>query len=256
MSSARSSLIVAFAVLFLLPAISRAQDPAPGTGLPPTAAPIQDPSSEPAPDEPHKHILGIIPNYRTAPLPVPYVPLRAKEKFNVAIDDATDRGTFALAALFAGEAQWTKAEPSFGRGVPAYARYYGASLADWVVGDVMTEGVYPTILHQDPRYFRRGHGNGWARLGYAVGQIFRTHSDSGGMQVNVSEIVGNATAAAIANAYYPDNRTLSANASKLGIQIAVDMVSNILKEFSPDLDRALSRHPPPPDGTSGHTPRP
>jgi hypothetical protein len=61
------------------------------------------------------------------------------------------------------------------------------------------------------------------------------------MQFNVSEVAGNATAVAIGNAYYPDNRTLSSNVSKLGIQLAVDTVSNILKEFSPDLDRLFSR---------------
>ena len=38
-----------------------------------------------------------------------------------------------------------------------------------------------------------------------------------------------------------DNRTLSSNVTKLSLQIGVDMASNILKEFSPDLDRFFSR---------------
>jgi len=105
----------------------------------------------------------------------------------------------------------------------------------------MTEAFYPIILHQDPRYFRRGEGSGWSRLKYAVGQIFWTHTDSGGTQFNFSEIVGNSTAVAISNIYYPDNRTVGNGASKLAVQIGVDMAANILKEFSPDLDRALSR---------------
>jgi hypothetical protein len=197
-----------------------------------------------------KRIFGIIPNYRTSPTLTDYQPLTAKEKFKVALDDSLDPGTFVLAALFAGEAQLTHAAPSFGHGVSAYSRYYAASLTDFVVGDLMTEAVYPAALRQDPRYFRRGTGGGWARLGYAVGQIFWTHTDSGGTQFNFSEIVGNATAVGISNAYYPDNRTVSGNASKLSIQIGVDVVSNILKEFSPDLERVFSRPhagaPPPP----------
>ena len=44
--------------------------------------------------------------------------------------------------------------------------------ADYVIGDYMTEAVLPIVLHQDPRYFRRGTGNGWLRLDKAVGQIF------------------------------------------------------------------------------------
>jgi hypothetical protein len=105
----------------------------------------------------------------------------------------------------------------------------------------MTEAIYPTLLHQDPRYFRRGTGSGLSRLGYAMGQIFWTHKDSGGTQFNYSEVLGNSTAVAISNAYYPDNRTASDAVSKLGIQLSVDMASNVLKEFWPDVERKLNR---------------
>ena len=40
---------------------------------------------------------------------------------------------------------------------------------------------------------------------------------------------------------YPDNRNASDAATKLGIQIGVDIAANILKEFSPELNRLLSR---------------
>ncbi len=59
-----------------------------------------------------------------------------------------------------------------GSGAGAYARYYPAALSDLVLGDLMREAIFPVALHQDPRYFRRGTGSGWSRLGYAVGQIF------------------------------------------------------------------------------------
>jgi len=38
------------------------------------------------------------------------------------------------------------------------------SFADFAIGDYMTEAIYPSLLHQDPRYFRRGTGTGWSRL--------------------------------------------------------------------------------------------
>jgi hypothetical protein len=105
----------------------------------------------------------------------------------------------------------------------------------------MTEAIYPTILHQDPRYFRKGAGSGWSRLAYVIGQTFWTHKDSGGTQFNLSEIVGNSTAVAISNAYYPDHHTVSNAISQLGIQIGVDTAANIAKEFWPDLERRFSR---------------
>jgi hypothetical protein len=109
-----------------------------------------------------------------------------------------------------------------------------------MIGDFMTEGVYPWMFHQDPRYFRRGTGSKWSRLGYAMSQIFVTHGDNRRTQFNVSEIGGNATAVAISTAYNPDNRTASDAAAKLGIQLGFDMAGNILKEFAPDLCRKCS----------------
>ncbi|MGA2595606.1 MAG: hypothetical protein ABSH09_01210 [Bryobacteraceae bacterium] len=188
-----------------------------------------------------KRIFGFIPNYRTSPSLVNYEPLTTSQKFKLATQDSFDRGTFVLAGAFAGEAQLTNADRSFGQGAAGYGRYYGTSLADWVIGDYMTEAVFPTLLHQDPRYFRRGTGSKWSRLRYAVGQIFWTHTDSGGTQFNYSEILGNSAAVAISNAYYPDNRTASNAVSKLGTQVGVDMASNVLKEFSPDIYRMFSR---------------
>ena len=191
-----------------------------------------------------KRLLGIIPNYRTSPSLRNYKPLTPGEKFKIASQDSFDRGTVGLAALFGAESQLTNANRSFGQGGLGFGRYLGAAYGDFVIGDYMTEGIFPTLLHQDPRYFRRGTGSGWSRLGYAMGQIFWTHRDSGGTQFNYSEVIGNSTAVAISNAYYADNRTAGHATSKLGTQLGVDMASNILKEFWPDLERKFKRKHP------------
>lgn len=188
-----------------------------------------------------KRILGIIPNYRTSPSLTNYKPISAREKFVIATQDSFDRGTVILAAAFAGEAQLTNANRAFGQGAAGYGRYLGTSYADFVIGNYMTEAIFPAILHQDPRYFRRGTGSGWSRLRYAIGQTFWTHSDSGRMQFNYSEIIGNSTAVAISNAYYQDNRDAADALTKLGTQIGVDLAANVLKEFSSDLNRKFFR---------------
>src|SRR2546430_1113434 len=106
---------------------------------------------------------------------------------------------------------------------------------------MMTEGVLPSILHQDPRYFRLGEGSKKARLGHSVKQIFWTRTDSGGSQFNYSEVLGNSAAVAISTSYYPENRNAHDATVKLGTQIGIDLASNILKEFGPDLTRLLTR---------------
>jgi len=193
------------------------------------------------PDESNsKRIFWIIPNFRTSATLQPYKPIAPAEKFKIAREDAFDRGTVALALLFGGEAQLSNSNPSFGQGVKGFAHYFGTSYADYVIGDYMTEGIYPTILHQDPRYFRRGKGSVLSRLAYSAGQIFLTHGDSGSTQFNFSEVMGNSTAVAISMAYYPENRDVGDAVSKLGTQLGVDMASNILKEFAPDIRRKFS----------------
>jgi hypothetical protein len=222
---------LAAATLFAVSSLGQAEPPVGGQ----TSDHVKPPELK------DKRILWIIPNYRTFPSLTDYKPITPKEKFKIATDDAFDRGTVVLAAGFAGVGQLNNSDPSFGQGVKGYSCYFGTAYADLVIGDYMTEAIYPSLLHQDPRYFRRGTGSGWSRLGYAVGQIFWTHKDSGGTQFNYSEIVGNSTAVAISTAYYPDGRNVSSALSELGIQIGVDMAGNVLKEFWPDLHRKLSR---------------
>jgi hypothetical protein len=192
------------------------------------------------PEPESKRIFGIVPNYRTAPSLDNFEPLTPREKFKIASQDAFDRGTFVLAAFFAGEGQLTNSNRSFGQGAAGFGKYYGTAYGDFAIGDFMTEGVFPSVLHQDPRYFRRSTGSNWSRLGYAAGQIFWTHTDTGATQFNFSEVLGNSTAVAISNAYYSDNRTASNAVSQLSLQLGVDAAANILKEFWPDFERKLS----------------
>lgn len=192
---------------------------------------------------PSKHVLFFIPNFRTSPSLENYAPITASQKFKVASEDTFDRGTVALSAIFAGESQLSNSNRSFGQGTAGAAQYLGAAYADFAIGNFMTEGVFPTILHQDPRYFRRGTGSGWSRLGYSLGQIFITHGDSGRTQFNFSEVIGNSTAVAISEAYYRDNRTAKDAGSELALQLGVDMFGNVLKEFWPDMERKFRRKP-------------
>src|SRR5579863_4873572 len=70
--------------------------------------------------KPAQHILWIIPNFRTSPELKEYKPLAPREKFRIAVQDTFDRGTIALAGVFAAESQLSKSNPSFGEGAEGY----------------------------------------------------------------------------------------------------------------------------------------
>jgi hypothetical protein len=204
-----------------------------------------DPETKPVLEQapPDKRILGVLPNYRTANESAVYTPITVKQKFTIASKDSFDYPLLTLGAAIAGMGQLTNDNPSFGQGMAGYARRFGTSYADQAIGNMMTEAIFPSFLHEDPRYFRRGTGTKWSRTFYAATRVFVTHTDTGSLRFNYSEVLGNAAAVAISNSYYPDNRTVSANVEKLGQQIGIDAASQVLKEFWPDIKRKFfQRH--------------
>ena len=72
--------------------------------------------------------------------------------------------TGAFAMMYQAENQ----NAAFGQGLQGYAKRYGGSFGDQVIGNTMTEGFLPVLLHEDPRYFRAGSGATGARLKSAV----------------------------------------------------------------------------------------
>lgn len=202
------------------------------------SAPEAIPSAQPQPTG-SKRIFGVLPNYRTAEHAEQDTTLNASQKLYVARKDSFDYPLVALSAGLAGLSQITDQQPSFGQGVKGYGHRLATNYADQTVSTLFTEGLFPALLHEDPRYFRRAEGNAWSRAWYAASRVFVTHKDGGAPRFNYSEWLGNASAVAISNAYYPDNRKLGDNGIKLLEMVGTDAASQVLREFWPDLKRKL-----------------
>ena len=103
--------------------------------------------------------------------------------------------------------------------------------------------IFPSLLHQDPRYFQSGQGRVKRQILYAVVRIFVTRSDSGQSQPNYSEFLGSSTAAVISTyLYHPkEDRDLSTAASVWASEVGFDTLNNLIKEFWPDIRRKLHR---------------
>ena len=226
--------------LAMLPAVGFAQssDSNEVTAPEATAAP-------PVPSEQiDKRIFGVLPNYRTADGSAPFVPITAKRKFIIASKDSFDYPVYLTSAAFAGLYQLENQNPSFGQGVKGYAKRLASSYADQAIGNLMTEAIFPSLLREDPRYFRIGSSGGstWHRMGYALTRVFVVRTDKGKWDFNYSEWLGNGATVAISNLYYPaDTRDVADNVQKLGIQVGTDAFSQVLKEFWPDIKRKLTK---------------
>jgi hypothetical protein len=222
---------------FVLTGMAMAQGDSPGSSAPAAVAPAAEAPATPV----DKRIFGVLPNYRTAEASIPFVPLSARQKMTIACKDSFDGPVYPTAAAFAALYQLENQNPSFGQGMAGYAKRFAAAYGDQMIGNMMTEGIVPSLLHQDPRYFRLGEGSVRSRAWYAATRIFVARTDSGRNTFNFAEWGGNATAVALSNAWYPDTRTVSDNVQKLLIQCATDAFSQVLKEFWPDVKRHFKK---------------
>jgi hypothetical protein len=184
-----------------------------------------------------KRAFGVLPNYRTVEGSIPFSPLTTRQKFTIATKDTIDGPSYILAGIFSGISQMTNAHPSFGQGLEGYMHRYGTAIADQDIGNFMTEAIMPTLLHEDPRYFRNGQGSVAHRIGYAVSRVAVAKTDKGNATFNFSEFLGNGVTGAIGNAYYPDEVGFGDTMQRMFTQIGTDSISNVLKEFWPDIKR-------------------
>lgn len=185
-------------------------------------------------------IFSVLPNYVTLEGANNVPPLQTGQKFRLATAGVFDWGAFAFNGLLAGISQARNDPEAWGQGWGAYAKRYSASFADNSIGTYMTTAIYPSLLHEDPRYYQMRNGKFFHRFGYGLSRLFVTRTDSGSTRYNYSESVGNASAAAISNFYHPaDDRTAARNAKTFAFLILYDGLGNELKEFWPDIRRKV-----------------
>lgn len=205
-----------------------AQQPAPDLSQAPTARETQAKSSKPEKSMPKGLIVE-------DPLSHP-PPMTAKQKFEATLDKTFDPFEFSWVAVIAGVQQARNEPRSWGQGWGAYGKRYAASFADQADFNIMVDAVLPSLLKDDPRYFRMGQGGVFKRSGYAITRILVTRTDSGNKTFNFPEIAGSGISSGIANAYYPSEyRTLSKNLSRWGLWLGEDAALNLFKEFWPDV---------------------
>jgi hypothetical protein len=187
-------------------------------------------------------IFEVLPNYGTVENADALPPISSGQKFRLATAGIFDWAAYPFNATLAGVAQANNSPKSWGQGWGAYGQRFSASFADNSIGTYMTTAIFPSMLHEDPRYYQMGRGSFSRRAYHAINRLFVTRTDSGESRFNYSESVGNAVAAGFSNVYHaPEDRTAARNATTFGFLIMYDGLSNELKEFWPDIRRKVFR---------------
>jgi len=167
-------------------------------------------------------------------------PLSPREKFAFATSDAFSFSSAFFTAASAGLNHVEQTYPEFHQGAEGYGRYYWHAYADQAVDSYVKDFLLPTILHEDPRYYRLGSGGFLKRTGNAFGHVVITRSDSAQTRFNTAQIVGSGISVSMETLYYPGReRSGEVVARNWALDLLGAGLLNGYKEFSPEIQRAL-----------------
>lgn len=196
-----------------------------------------------------QRVLGILPMFNTSYVN-DAVSLTAKQKMKLAFRTAIDPVTFAVTGIVAGFGELSGGDDNnngFGWGPAGYGKRWGAAYLDSFNGTMIGNGILPSILHQDPRYFRLGHGSTMHRFLYAAATtVICKHDNTRRWEPNYSNVGGNLIAGYISNFYYPssDRNGWEQTISSGMIVTAEGAIGGVFQEFWPDISRKLFHKDP------------
>jgi hypothetical protein len=178
-----------------------------------------------------QRVLGVLPNFYSvydwnAP------PLGTREKYKLAIRDVTDPAMFIGDGVLAAIEQEFNDIPAYGQGLKGYAKRFGAAYANDSIDRVLSAAIFPSIFHQDPRFFYKDGGSTVSRGIYAVSATVMTRTDDGHHRPNYSRLLGSFASGALSNLYTPAaNRGVSVTLINGMINLVGNAGNNLLREF-------------------------
>jgi hypothetical protein len=181
--------------------------------------------------EEKQRFIGVIPNFYISYVHDP-APMTTKQKFSLASHDTFDPVSLIGVGLTAGIEQANNTYAGYGQGATGYGKRFAAKFGDGRTNDFLSHAVFPSLFHQDPRYFYQGTGSVKSRMLHAASFAIITRSDSGRTIPNYSYFLGDIGSGALSNLYYPHaDRGIGLVFTNAAIGIAGKAGGTIIREF-------------------------
>jgi hypothetical protein len=166
--------------------------------------------------------------------------LSAKEKFHVFVAHTYSPRTFANAGIDAIKDKVQSDDREYETGSMGFGQHYGIELATGETDVFFERFLVPTLLKQDPRYFRNPELPFFRRALYSMSRVLITRADNGRDTFNASRILGGAASQALSDLYVPGERQgLDPIRERLTFDLLRDAGMNLFHEFWPDLRRKV-----------------
>lgn len=147
---------------------------------------------------------------------------------------------YLKAGFSAGIDQWKDKPSEWEQGASGYGKRFANILGQYSIQRTVTFSL-GSVLHEDNRYFNSGKKRLWSRTVYAVASGILARHDDGSRHVSVSQLGGVAAGAFLSRLWQPPSQHSPADgAVSFGITMASNMGFSVVKEFLPDLGRAIT----------------
>ncbi len=166
-------------------------------------------------------------------------PLTQKERAEAYAKGLFSPFHFVTAAGSAAISQWKDVPPAWGQGAEGFGLRFGNYFAKQTIQRTLRWGG-EAALHEDNRYFGSGKHGVWARTKYAVVSSVLARHDDGKQYFSFSQLGSTAGASFLSRTWQPSTDNSAADGARsFGISMGTNAGLNVLREFLPDMMRAI-----------------
>jgi hypothetical protein len=167
-------------------------------------------------------------------------PLTQRQRTQVYLETMINPFGYIKAGLSAGIDQWNDKPVEWEQGASGYGKRVANLLGQYSIQRTVTFGL-GSALHEDNRYFNSGKTGFWPRTRYALASGILARHDDGSRHLSISQLGGVAAGAFLSRTWQPPSEHSAGDgAVSFGITMGGNMGFGIVKEFLPDLGRALA----------------
>jgi hypothetical protein len=169
------------------------------------------------------------------------IPLTPRQKGYLAIHNLTTPANLLTIVAVSGFTIGIDSHTAYGPGWKGFGKNTGVSLLQDTTGEFFEAFLIPSLVHQDPRYFRMPKASVPRRFAHAVSRTFVANNDDGSLMPNYATLLSYPISAELSNFYVPGiHADASSTIARIATGLATDPANNLLAEFLPDVARHIS----------------
>ena len=164
------------------------------------------------------------------------IPMTWQQKGYLALHELVDPANIGTVLGISAVTIGSDSHTAYGPGLKGYGKSVGVSLLQDATAQFFGVFAIPSIVHQDPRYYRMPHARFAKRLFYSISRTAISRSDNGRSIPNYGTLLVYPISAEIDNLYVPGiHPDGPSTVARIFTGYGLDPINNLLNEFLPDV---------------------